>query len=87
MSASEADRLQIDYRKGRKARVNTANGKTTMYRVKFDKVSVGDITVYDVEGAVAESEENTFEPLLGMSFLNRTDMRREGNVMTLTKRY
>jgi aspartyl protease family protein len=25
--------------------------------------------------------------LLGMSFLNRMDMRREGPVMTLTRRY
>jgi len=25
--------------------------------------------------------------LLGMSFLNRMDIRREGQVMTLTKRY
>jgi aspartyl protease family protein len=26
-------------------------------------------------------------PLLGMSFLNRMDMKREGSVLTLTKRY
>jgi len=25
--------------------------------------------------------------LLGMSFLNRTEMRREGDTLTLTKRY
>jgi len=25
--------------------------------------------------------------LLGMSFLNRMDIRREGEIMTLTKRY
>jgi len=25
--------------------------------------------------------------LLGMSFLNRMDIRREGQIMTLTKRY
>jgi hypothetical protein len=26
-------------------------------------------------------------PLLGMSFLNRMNMKREGDIMTLTKRY
>jgi aspartyl protease family protein len=26
-------------------------------------------------------------PLLGMSFLNRTEIRREGSSLTLTKRY
>jgi predicted aspartyl protease len=26
-------------------------------------------------------------PLLGMSFLNRMNMKREGDIMTLTRRY
>jgi aspartyl protease family protein len=41
--------------------------------------------VYQVEGLVVESGLEV--ALLGMSFLNRTDMKREGQVMTLTQRY
>ena len=39
--ASEARRLSIDYQKGQKALMRTANGNTTGYLVKLDTVSVG----------------------------------------------
>jgi aspartyl protease family protein len=45
---------------------------------------VGDVTLYKVDGAVSEGSGT---PLLGMSFLNRTEMRNEGQSLTLTKRY
>ena len=54
------------------------------YRVVLESVSVGGITLYNVEGAVSEGSGM---PLLGMSFLNRTEMRNEGQSLTLTKRY
>jgi aspartyl protease family protein len=49
-------------------------------------VSVGGVTLYGVDAVVMDGDGLAF-PLLGMSFLNRMDMKREGSVMTLTKRY
>jgi aspartyl protease family protein len=86
LPASEAARLGIDYRSGRPGRIQTANGSAPAYRVVLDSVTVGDITAYNVDGVVAEAQ-GLDVALLGMSFLNRTEMRRDGAYMTLTKRY
>jgi aspartyl protease family protein len=85
MPASDAIRLGIDYRKGQPGMVNTANGTAPVYRVKLNTVKVGDIELNGVDALVQESGLPII--LLGMSFLNRTEMRREGGQMTLTKRY
>lgn len=85
MPASDAIRLGIDYRKGQPGMVNTANGQAPVYRVKLNTVKVGDIELNQVDALVQESGLPII--LLGMSFLNRTDMRREGEQMTLSKRY
>ncbi|MEO7743997.1 MAG: TIGR02281 family clan AA aspartic protease [Usitatibacter sp.] len=84
--AAQATRLGIDYRKGRRGISQTANGAVSFWRVNLDSVSVGGVTLTNVEGAVHESG-GLDTALLGMSFLNRTEMRREGTYLTLTKRY
>jgi len=84
--AAEARRLGIDYRKGRRGMSHTANGPAVVWRVVLDTVTVGDVTLHNVEGVVHESAGLEIA-LLGMSFLNRTEMRREGAHLTLTKRY
>ena len=86
LPASEARRLGLDYLKGRKAMMETANGIAAAYRVKLDTVRIGELTVNNVDAIVMEGE-NLPIALLGMSFLNRMDIRREGQIMTLTKRY
>ena len=83
---SEARRLSLDYQKGQKARMNTANGATTGYLVQLDTVKVGGITLHGVDAVVIEGT-GFGSPLLGMSFLNRMNMKREGDIMTLTRRY
>ena len=80
-----AARLGIDYRKGQTGMVNTANGLAPVYRVQLNTVRIGDIELTQVDASVHESGLSF--ALLGMSFLNRTEMRREGQQMTLTKRY
>lgn len=85
LPASEALRLGINYKAGRPGHVNTANGTVPAYMVKLDTVKVGDIELNQVDGVVQEQGLPLI--LLGMSFLNRTEMRREGNQMVLTKRY
>lgn len=85
MSSAEAQRLRLNYRSGPTVLMNTANGTASAWRVKLDTVRVGDITLDNVEAVVMENQ--AMPVLLGMSFLNRTNMRREGQLMTLTKRF
>ncbi len=84
--ASEAARLGIDFRKGKLARSLTANGPVEVYRVTLDSVTLGDVTLFNVEGVVHQSPGLNLG-LLGMSFLGRMEMRREGGSLTLIKRF
>jgi aspartyl protease family protein len=86
ISGDEATRLGIDYRKvGRPGYANTAGGVVRSYSLKLDKVEIGAITLYGVDAGVVEGSFPR-EPLLGMSFLGRLDMKREGDHMELTQR-
>jgi aspartyl protease family protein len=85
LSAADAARLGIDYRNGRPAYTNTANGVVPVYTVKLDTVRIGDVELNQVDAVVQQS--GLPFALLGMSFLRRTEMRRDGEQMTLTKRY
>jgi len=58
----------------------------TAYRVKLDTVRVGDIVVNNIDAAVIEGDPMPFA-LLGMSFLNRMEMKREGQTMVLIRRF
>jgi aspartyl protease family protein len=85
LPASDAVRLGIDYRKGERVVSNTANGTVSVYRVSLDIVRLGEIELRSVDALVFERGLDT--PLLGMSFLNRVEMKREGSTMTLTRRF
>jgi aspartyl protease family protein len=85
LPASEAGRIGIDYKSGQVMGASTANGVIPAWRVTFNNVRVGNISLNQVEGLVVET--NMPAALLGMSFLNRMDMKREGQLMTLTQRY
>lgn len=86
LSSQEARRLGINYLAGARAFSQTANGVVPVYRIKLDTVRVGDITANNVDADVIEGDKLPLA-LLGMSFLNRMEMRRDGVTMTLTKRY
>jgi len=85
LPGSDANRLGISYRRGDVTTVQTAGGPTSAYRVKFDSVRVGGIELSNVDGVVVESGLPV--ALLGMTFLNRVEMTRDGDRMTLTRRY
>lgn len=86
MSAAEATRLGIDFRRGARGWSMVADGRRVPnYRVKLDSVTIGGLTLYNVEASIGEGGMGA--ALLGMSFLSRTEMRREGQNLTLTKRY
>ncbi|OAI51627.1 hypothetical protein AYO46_07655, partial [Betaproteobacteria bacterium SCGC AG-212-J23] len=85
ISAADAARAGLDYRKGPRANMQTANGASTGYYVKIERVRVGGIELRNVDGVVVEQGLGSVG-LLGMSFLNRLEMRRDGERMELIRR-
>jgi aspartyl protease family protein len=85
MSMEDAKRLGINYQAGQKTMTMTANGVVPSYRVKLDSVKVGEIDLTNVDGMIVPAPMGVV--LLGMSFLNRTEMKRDGDQMTLTRKY
>lgn len=86
ISTADAQRLGIDYTKGEPGYSIVADGRRVPnWRLKLDTVSIGGLTLYSVDATVGEG--GIGYGLLGMSFLSRTEMRREGPNLTLTKRY
>lgn len=85
LPASDANRLRIDYRSGRRGTTQTAGGPTPAYLVTLDTVRIGGIELQNVEAIVIE--QGLPVALLGNTFLNRMEMRREGQTMTLTRRF
>lgn len=86
LPAAEARRMGIDFKSGQPAVSQTANGRVLVYRVRLDSVTLGPMTLLAVDAVVHDSPGLDIA-LLGMSFLNRTEIRREGANLTLTKRY
>ena len=85
LPGAEAQRLGIDYRKGRRGMSQTANGAVPIYLVTLDRVRLGAIELTGVEAVVIE--QGLGVALLGMTFLNRVEMRRDGQTMTLIRRF
>lgn len=85
MSQDEAQRLGIDYAKGRRGLANTANGQVVAHRVSLSAVRVGDVTVYNVDATIVPAQMDHL--LLGNSFLSRFQMKRENDTLTLDKRF
>ena len=84
LPVAEAQRLGINYLQGTPGYSQLADGRRVVsYRVILETVTIGDIMLYNVDGVV----QGGGEPLLGMSFLSRTEMRNDGQRMVLTKRY
>ncbi|MBL8459345.1 TIGR02281 family clan AA aspartic protease [Zoogloea sp.] len=85
LGRSDALRAGIEYTKGEPITLHTANGQARGWMVSLDKVRAGSITLHNVSGVVLEGDLPYV--LLGMSFLNRMEMRREGSALHLRQRY
>lgn len=85
MSVQDAERLGVDYRKGRLGRSSTANGVINVYMVKLASVRIGEVEVYDVDGTVVPAGMPYI--LLGNSFLTRFQMTRHNDQLVLERRY
>ena len=85
LSAADAQRIGLDYSKGQRVQMNTANGVSSGYKLRLQSVRVGDVEVYDVE-AIVSPQPMPFV-LLGNSFISRFSMRRDADQMVLEKRF
>jgi len=85
LPATDARRMGVSYLNAPRGVVNTANGSAAAYKVKLDTVRVGDITINNVDAVVHGTEMPWV--LLGMSFLNRLQMNRQGDELKLVKRF
>jgi aspartyl protease family protein len=85
LPAADAQRLGIDYRKGARGLTKTAAGIVEVYRIRLDRVGLGGIEMTGVDAIVIEQGLDI--ALLGMSFLNHVEMRRDGQTMTLIQRF
>lgn len=85
LGASDAKRMGLDFAKGERGVTMTANGQSVVSKVQLNTVRVGDVTMNNVDALILQTEMPV--ALLGMSFLNRMEMMREGDKMTLKKRF
>jgi aspartyl protease family protein len=84
MGQSDAQRMGIDYKKGRPVQMGTANGVAQGWLVRLRSVRIGDVEVFEVDAVVGP---NMPTGLLGNSFLNRFNMNRTSDMMVLERRY
>lgn len=86
LNSGDAKFAKIDYKRGKPIQVSTANGVVTAYQVTIAHLKIGNITLSQVEANVLEGGSPSVV-LLGMSALNRLDMKRQDIALTLTKKY
>jgi aspartyl protease family protein len=86
MSAKEARRLGIQYRlKGKPIKTNTASGIANGWALNLDSVSLGPLVEKNVRGTVIDGDY-PYQVLLGMTFLNRMKVDKEGNKMVISQK-
>lgn len=87
LNAALARRLGIDFRfDGRRGAVETASGVARAYRVMLDRVKIGDIQLRNVEALVLDGSHPR-NALLGMSFLQKLDLKHEGRALVLRQKW
>lgn len=85
MSSMAANALGIDYRKAATTNVSTASGMTQGHVVMLYSVSVGTVTLTNVEAIITEGAF-PHVILLGNSFLSRVSMSEQNGVLVLTSK-
>lgn len=85
LGPDDARAMGIDYEKAPRSMGSTANGTIMIYRVKLRSVRIQDVEVYDVDAVVVP--QGMPHVLLGNSFLTRFQMKRDNDVLTLTRRF
>ena len=86
LSGNHANRLKIDYRKGKYSSAQTASAVVPVWQIRLASVSIGGIELKNVEATVIAGEQ-PFDVLLGNSFLRHTRIQQAGAVLEIEKRY
>lgn len=86
LSSRDANSIGLEYQNGTRGFASTASGTAPMYGISIDRLNFKGIELRNVEAGVIEGSF-PIVPLLGMTFLQRLDMKRSGNLMELKKRY
>jgi aspartyl protease family protein len=86
MNKHQAKRLGLDYKLNSvEGKASTASGIARAYYLTLKKVRVGEIELKEVPAVVIDGDFPLVS-LLGMSFLNRVDMMRNGRMLELRKK-
>lgn len=85
LSGDQADHIELEYENSQRSIAATASGTTELFLVTLDKITFQGIELTDVQAGVVPGDFPSV-PLLGMSYLEALDMRREGDRMMLRKR-
>ena len=85
LGVTDARRIGLDFNRGQKALTTTANGQAVVSKVQLDTVRISGVTLHNVDALIHQTDMPI--ALLGMSFLNRMEMQRDGSTMTLKKRF
>jgi aspartyl protease family protein len=86
MSEKDARKLGIQYQlKGTPTHTSTASGIAKAWSIKLKTVSLGRLKEYNVQGVVVEGNFPR-QILLGMTFLNRMRVEKEGKIMKITSK-
>ncbi|PHV12016.1 retropepsin-like aspartic protease family protein [Chitinimonas sp. BJB300] len=86
LSSAHAAQLGINYGRDRPVQLSTAQGRKIAWMSKATAIKLEGIPLYEVDVVVTEGNFPEV-PLIGMSVLNRLQMLRDGDNMTLRKKY
>ncbi|HSR02157.1 MAG TPA: TIGR02281 family clan AA aspartic protease [Methylophilaceae bacterium] len=86
LNSNDAEAAKIDFRKGTRVNMATANGVVPAFKITLNTLKIGTIILNNIDATVIEGSSPPFI-LLGMSAQNRLNIKRENSIMTLTKKY
>jgi aspartyl protease family protein len=84
LSRAEATRLGLDLRGARQVLTQTAAGVAPGQVLSLQRVRIGEVEIYNVQALVSEAPMPFI--LLGNSYLERFQWRRDNDVMRLERR-
>ncbi len=86
MSANQARRLGLQYRlHGRPTKTSTASGLADAWSIRLKTVRLGQLIERNVQGIVVDGDYPR-QVLLGLSFLNKMKVEKEGGIMVITRK-
>ncbi len=84
LSQREANRIGLDWQRGKPGLTQTANGPVPVYAINLTSVRLGGVEIANVAAIVLPADMPVV--LLGNSFLGRFSMRQDSDVMRLAKK-